>query len=131
MGYSKGKEQKERADMDRQTPEKKKRFYMMQPVRDFMRDQSGDAKQELNGIIWKLETEGALSMPYAEKLDGENLFAIRVIQAANIRVFYVYGVKDLVFGIHGYTKKTEQIPDCERRKAERMVKLLRQRGAIK
>ena len=70
-------------------------------------------------------------MPYAEKLDGENLFAIRVIQAANIRVFYVYGVKDLVFGIHGYTKKTEQIPDCERRKAERMVKLLRQRGAIK
>ena len=117
--------------MDRQTPEKKKRFYMMQPVRDFMRAQSGDAKQELNGIIWKLETEGALSMPYAEKLDGENLFAIRVIQAANIRVFYVYGVKDLVFGIHGYTKKTEQIPDCERRKAERMVKLLRQRGAIK
>lgn len=103
----------------------------MQCVKDFMRDQSGSAKQELNGIIWKLEIEGVLSMPYAEKLDGENLFAIRVIQTANIRVFYVYGIHDLIFGIHAYTKKTEQIPDSERRKAERMVKLLRQRGAIR
>ena len=104
---------------------------MMQCVKDFMRDQSGSAKQELNGIIWKLEIEGVLSMPYAEKLDGENLFAIRVIQTANIRVFYVYGIHDLIFGIHAYTKKSEQIPDSERRKAERMVKLLRQRGAIR
>ena len=104
---------------------------MMQCVKDFMRDQSGDAKKELNGIIWKLEVEGVLSMPYAEKLDGENLFAIRVIQTANIRVFYVYGIRNLIFGIHAYTKKTEQIPDSERRKAERMVKLLRQRGAIR
>lgn len=117
--------------MNEQTPNKKKRFHMMQPVKDFMRDQSGDAKQELNGIIWKLETEGALSMPFGEKLDGENLFAIRVIQAANIRVFYVYGIADLVFGVHAYTKKTQQIPDSERRKAEHIVKLLRQKGAVK
>ena len=117
--------------MNEQTPEKKKHFHMLQPVKDFMRDQTGDAKQELNGIIWKLEVEGALTMPFGEKLDGENLFAIRVIQAANIRVFYVYGVADLVFGIHAYTKKTQQIPDCERRKAEHMVKLLKQKGAVK
>ena len=110
---------------------KKKIFKMLLPVRDFMRDQSGEIKQELNNIIWRLETEGMLEMPYGEKICGDNLFAIRVIQAGNIRVFYVYGVKDFVFGIHGYINKTEQIPDCERRKAERMVKLLRQRGAIK
>ena len=117
--------------MSERMPKKKKSFRMMLPVRDFMRDQPGDVKQELNGIIWKLEAEGALSMPYAEKLEGENLFAIRVIQAGNIRVFYVYGVADLVFGIHAYTKKTMQIPDSERRKAEKMVKLLRQKGAVK
>ena len=50
---------------------------MLLAVKDFVRDQPGSVKQELNGIIWKLETEGALSMPYGEKLDGENLFAIR------------------------------------------------------
>lgn len=111
--------------------EKKKRFHMLQPVKDFMREQSGDAKQELNSIIWKLEVEGALTMPFGEKIAGDNLFAIRVIQAANLRVFYVYGVHDLVFGIHGYIKKTEQIPIHELREAERMVKLLRKRGAIK
>ena len=49
--------------MKTQTLKKKKRFHMMQCVKDFMRDQSGSAKQELNGIIWKLEIEGVLSMP--------------------------------------------------------------------
>ena len=73
---------------------KKKHFYMMQAVKDFMREQSGDIKQELNGIIWRLEMNGSLEMPYGEKITGENLFAIRVIQTGNIRVFYVYGVAD-------------------------------------
>lgn len=110
---------------------KKKHFRMMQSVKDFMRDQSGDAKQELNGIIWKLEAEGALSMPYAEKLDGENLFAIRVIQAANIRIFYVYGIADIVFGIHGYVKKTQEIPEKEMRYARKVLRQLIQGGLVK
>lgn len=49
-------------------------------------------------------------MPYGEKVSGEDLFAIRVIQAGNIRVFYVYGLNDIVYGIHAYTKKTQVIP---------------------
>lgn len=110
---------------------KKKHFRMMQSVKDFMRDQSGDAKQELNAIIWKLEAEGALSMPYAEKLDGENLFAIRVIQAANIRIFYVYGIADIVFGIHGYVKKTQEIPEKEMRYARKVLRQLIQGGLVK
>ena len=117
--------------MDNENAGKKKHFHMMQSVKDFMRDQSGDAKQELNGIIWKLEAEGALSMPYAEKLDGENLFAIRVIQAANIRIFYVYGIADIVFGIHGYAKKTQEIPEKEMRYARKVLRQLIQGGLIK
>ena len=117
--------------MYRENPEKKKRFRMLQPVRDFMRDQSGEAKRELNGIIWKLEAEGALSMPYAEKLDSEKLFAIRVIQAANIRIFYVYGIADVVFGIHGYVKKTQDIPEKEIRYARKVLKQLIQGGLVK
>ena len=117
--------------MSERMPKKKKSFRMMQSVKDFMRGQSGEVKRELNGIIWKLETEGALSMPYGEKLEGENLFAIRVIQAGNIRVFYVYGVKDFVFGIHGYVKKTQNIPEKEMRYARKVLKQLIQGGLVR
>ena len=117
--------------MSERMPKKKKSFRMMQSVKDFMRGQPGEVKQELNGIIWKLETEGALSMPYGEKLEGENLFAIRVIQAGNIRVFYVYGVKDFVFGIHGYVKKTQNIPEKEMRYARKVLKQLIQGGLVR
>ena len=109
---------------------KKKIFKMLLPVRDFMREQSGDIKQELNGIIWRLEVNGALEMPYGEKITGENLFAIRVIQTGNIRVFYVYGVNNCIFGIHAYEKKTQQIPLSEMRQAERMIKLLKKKGYV-
>lgn len=110
---------------------KKKHFYMMQAVKDFMREQSGDIKQELNGIIWRLEMNGSLEMPYGEKISGENLFAIRVIQTGNIRVFYVYGVADYVFGIHAYTKKTQAIPEKELNYARKVVRDLQQKGVIK
>ena len=110
---------------------KKKHFRMMQAVKDFMREQQGDVKQELNSIIYKLEIEGMLTMPYAEKISGENLFAIRVIQAANIRIFYVYGLSDIVFGIHGYEKKTEDIPEKELNQARKILKQLITGGMVK
>ncbi len=92
-------------------PLKKKLFAMLKPVRDFMRDKDGDIKQELNGIVWRLEMNGTLEAPFGEKIAGENLFAIRVIQAGNIRVFYVYGKNsNMIYGIHAYEKKTEDIP---------------------
>lgn len=111
--------------------QKKKIFKMLMPVRDFMRGQSGDIKKELNGIIWQLEINGTLVMPYGEKISGENLFAIRIIQAGNIRVFYVYGTNNLIFGIHAYEKKTEQIPNCELKRANKMIKLLQKSGVLK
>jgi len=117
--------------MNGQTFEKKKFFLMMQGVKDFLRDQPGEVKRELNSIIWKLETEGFLSMPFGEKLDGENLFAIRVMQAANIRIFYAYGVRNFVFGLHGYVKKTQEIPEKEMKQAHRMLNQLIQGGYIK
>lgn len=112
--------------------EKKKFFVMMDAVRDFMREQPGDVKHELNGIIWKLETEGTLTMPYGEKITGEEqLFAIRVMQAANIRIFYAYGSRDYVFGLHGYVKKTQDIPAKEMKQAKRMLMQLIKGGYIK
>lgn len=119
------------ATMKRRGQSKKKIFKMLLPVRDFMREQSGEVKEELNGIIWRLEIEGALAMPYGEKISGRNLFAIRVIQAGNIRVFYVYGIGNLIYGIHAYEKKTQQIPEAELEQANRMIKLLQRSGVVK
>lgn len=117
--------------MNGETQKKKKHFRMMPSVKDFMRGQPGDVKQELNGIIWKLEAEGALTMPYGEKLEGENLFAIRIMQAGNVRIFYVYGIADVVFGIHGYVKKTQHIPEREMRYARKILNQLIQKGLVK
>ena len=44
--------------MEKTQTAKKKHFRMLQAVKDFMREQSGEVKKELNGIIYKLETEG-------------------------------------------------------------------------
>lgn len=115
----------------KQITTKKKHFHMLQAVKDFMREQSGDIKQELNNIVWRLETDGALEMPYGEKVSGEDLFAIRVIQAGNIRVFYVYGIANHVFGIHAYTKKTQAIPEKELNYARKVLRSLQQQGVVK
>ena len=69
-------------------------------------------------------------MPFGEKIEGENLFAIRVIKAGNIRVFYVYGMGADVFGIYGYVKKTQDIPDHEMKKAKKICRMLKQGGLI-
>jgi len=111
--------------------EKKKHFELMDPVKVFLRDLSGDIKQELNSLIWMLETDGFLEYPYGEKISGDDaLFAIRVIQTGNIRVFYVYGLHDIVYGIHGYVKKTEKIPRKELKQARTVLKLLIEGGLI-
>ena len=111
-------------------PEKKKHFRLLGRVKDFLRGQSGDVKQEFNNIVWMLERDGYLSYPYGEKVEGEDLFAIRVVQAGNIRVFYVYGSHDRVWGIHGYVKKTESIPENELKQARKLLRQLIQGGCI-
>jgi len=112
------------------SPDKKKHFRLLGRVKDFFRSQSPEVRQEFDAIVWKLEQYGYLNYPYGEKVEGEDLFAIRVIHAGNVRVFYVYGRDDLVYGIHGYVKKTESIPAKEMKQARKMLKLLTQRGAL-
>ena len=130
MRYSK---QQETVGNNMKRPEtpKKKTFWMLDNVKAFMRNQPGEVKQELNGLIFQLERNGFLNYPNAEKIEGEDLFAIRVIQTGNVRIFYVYGIKDFVIGIHGYVKKTEQIPAKELNVARIILKKLIQGGFIK
>lgn len=109
---------------------RKKEFVQLPPVGEFIDSQSAAAREEYAAIVDELETTGALRMPLGEKIAGENLFAIRVIQAANIRVFYVYGRDDKVFGIHGYVKKSQKIPLNHLEQAKRVARALRQKGLL-
>ena len=109
---------------------KKKCFVEFPKVTGFLSGQSAEINAEYREIVLKHESDGRLSMPFGEKEKGEDFFAIRVIYAGNVRVFYVYGKADTIYGIHGYIKKTQTIPQKELKQARRIVKALKQVGLI-
>ncbi len=90
-----------------------------------MERQPENVRREYELIVEKLEADGRLSMPEGEKIAEEGLFVIRVIRAGNIRVFYVYGQGDFVYGIHAYVKKTRKIPERELTYARKLAKTLK------
>ena len=110
---------------------RKKKFIELSQVESFIASQPAAAVAEYREIVEELECKGTLAMPLAEKISGRNLFAIRVIQTENLRVFYVYGCEDKVYGIYGYVKKAKAIPQKEMKQANRVINLLRQEGLIK
>ena len=113
-------------------PDNRKKIFVELPrVTKFFESQPVEVRDEYDLIVDELELAGNLSMPKAEKIAGENLFAIRVIRAGNVRVFYVYGLDKYVYGISGYVKKTRQIPDAEMNQARRIIKLLKQENLVK
>ena len=110
--------------------EKKKIFIEFPNVTSFMSTQSEDINAEYKEIVQRLEIEGRLSMPYGEKLKDENFFAIRIINAGNVRVFYIYGKDDNVYGIHGYVKTSMTIPKNEKKHARKVIKEMKKAGLI-
>lgn len=108
----------------------KKIYIELPPVEEFARTFSAAERKEYDDIVTELELNGFLRMPTGEKIDS-SLFAIRIIKAANIRVFYAYGTEDRVWGLHGYVKKSQQIPVKEMKQAQKLVKALQKKGWIK
>lgn len=106
-------------------PSRKKDYVEFPGVTDFMEQQPESVRLEYSLIVERLEAEGRLSMPEGEKIAGEGLFVIRVIRAGNVRIFYVYGEGDYVYGIHAYVKKTRQIPAQDLALARRFAKTLK------
>jgi len=111
--------------------ETKKKFFVEFPnLTKFLSTQGEEIVAEYREIVRRLECEGRLSMPLGEKLNGENLFVIRVINAGNIRVFYVYGRGKNIYGIHGYVKKTQTIPQPVLKYVRKMARELKQARLI-
>ena len=108
---------------------KKKRYFELDAVERFTALLQMDVQAEYDNILERLEREGCLVRPYGEKVEP-GLFAIRVMQTANIRVFYVYGKDDIIYGIHAYVKKTQDIPQHELEQARKVEKAVRKGGRI-
>jgi phage-related protein len=107
----------------------KKKYIALQQVLDFIERQNADIKLEYNEIVGRLEKDGRLTMPFGEKVETP-LFAIRVISAGNIRVFYIYGKDNQVYGIYAYEKKTGKIPKKELDHAKSIVKAMKKEKMI-
>jgi phage-related protein len=94
-----------------------------------MASQSIEVRAEYLLIIGKLEAEGRLEAPFAEKVE-DSLFAIRVISAGNVRAFYTYGREDRIYGMRAYVKKTRSIPINELKQARKILKLMRKENML-
>ena len=105
----------------------RKHFYVVESVATFMASMPLDVRGEYGTIIAKLEHEGRLVAPFGEKVEP-GLFAIRVIRAGNVRIFYAYGRGDAIYGLHAYVKKTQKIPMKELEQARRVARSLERQG---
>lgn len=86
---------------------------------------SADSRQaEYLSIVEQLERDGYLVEPYAKKIEDE-LFEIRVRRGRQIRVLCFYHQADLVFGVHGFVKKSRRTPVRELRQARGVVRLIK------
>ncbi|HBM17137.1 MAG TPA: hypothetical protein DD381_12460 [Lentisphaeria bacterium] len=103
---------------------KKKKYIELDRVTKFFATQSKDINNEYIVIVNVLEVEGKLNAPLGEKVN-KSLFAMRIISAGNVRVFYVYGEENKIYGIHGYVKKTREIPKNELDMAIKVCKELK------
>ncbi|MEI6422189.1 MAG: type II toxin-antitoxin system RelE/ParE family toxin [Lentisphaerota bacterium] len=108
---------------------RKKKYLELKQVSEFMSWQSGEIRAEYFLIVDKLEIEGRLEMPFAEKVE-DSLFAIRIISAGNIRIFYTYGEDDRIYGIRAYVKKTRNIPAREMEQARKVLKIMRRENML-
>lgn len=103
----------------------KKRVYQAQQARMFIAALPESASDKLHASIRRLEADGRLPAPYAEKVEGQkNLFEIRVKDGEQIRVFYAYAKGDDVWLLSGFVKKTQKTPPAEIRKALKIRKEL-------
>ncbi len=85
----------------------------------FLAQLAKETQQKVRRIFHKLEEQGYLCAPEAEKVEGQDgLFEVRVKdRAGQYRVFYFYYVEDIVWALLGFTKKTQKTPPAEIRKA--------------
>jgi len=98
----------------------KKTYLAVSKVRDFIRTLRDEAQVEYLKIVQSLENDGCLVEPFGKKLDSE-IFEIRIRRGGQVRVLYFYHEGDIIYGVHGFVKKTQKTPKQELKQAQRVI----------
>lgn len=102
----------------------KKIYVPVNKLIHFIDKQPESVKNEYLKIVDLLEKNGFLVEPYGKRLE-KDLFEIRIRHGKNIRIFYFYHVDNIVFGVHGFVKKTQQTPRHEIKTAKKIIKSIK------
>jgi phage-related protein len=96
------------------------RFYQTDsgrnPVLEFIRPLSGDVQKEFSQVVSLLERGEQLAMPLSKSLASihSGLHELRLRDRDGIyRVFYFIKVRQAVYMLHAFKKKTREIPPKE------------------
>jgi phage-related protein len=92
------------------------------PVRDFLDGLDIKARLKAGSFIDLLAREGhRLLRPYTDTIRGK-LRELRIPYRTNqYRVLYFFFLKDYIVLLHGFTKKTQEVPGREIGQAERYM----------
>jgi len=81
-------------------------------VKEFIKSQSESTISKITHKIDLLHNYGPnLGMPHAKKITS-NLYELRIRGADEIRIFYTFQ-NNKIFMVHGFKKKTQEIPAKE------------------
>ncbi len=86
------------------------------PVREFISDLSAPVREEVFECFAKLANGKILSMPHSRSLAAihSGLHELRFRgESGNYRIFYYIKVKDAIYLLHAFKKKTQQTPQKE------------------
>lgn len=92
-------------------------------VEKFYQSFDGSVEWRIDRVFKLLASEGyMIGLPHSRAL-GKGLFELRIIGSVHIRFFYTFN-RGCVYILHGFIKKTEQIPDEEIQYARMQLKNL-------
>lgn len=98
-------------------------LYATPRVKKFLKSLNAPAFTRTKKVFQLLRDQGdQLGMPFSRPL-GEGLFELRIFGRTQVRLFYIFkeGVAIL---LHGFIKKTQQIPRKEIEYARKISRLL-------
>ena len=86
------------------------------PVEEFIDSLSADAKLEIADAISRLESDSSLTMPLSRNLSNlhRGLHELKLRdRGGQIRIIYYVKKAEAIYLIHGFRKKTQQMPQNE------------------
>ena len=104
------------------------RIEIIDKVAKILRSETREIREDLQDILEKLELGLTLGLPHVRPLTSihSNLFEIRVKdKKGQFRVIYFVKKKDAIYILHAFRKKTQKLPEKEKKLILKRLKEIR------